>query len=93
MVRLDRLGKFTQSGNAEILCAWLVQAVRYNYEPAYGKLESFLVNTGRRKFLSPIYQELLKSEAGKQRALAIYEKARPNYHFVATNTFDAMLKK
>lgn len=93
MVRLDQLGKFTQSGNAEILCAWLVQAVRHNYEPAYGKLESFLVNTGRRKFLSPIYQELLKSEAGKQRALAIYERARPNYHFVATNTFDAMLKK
>jgi leukotriene-A4 hydrolase len=93
MVRLDQLGKFTESGNAEIICAWLVQVVRYNYEPAYAKLESFLVNTGRRKFLSPIYQELLKSEAGKQRAEAIYEKARPNYHFVATNTFDAMLKK
>lgn len=93
MLRLDQLGKFTESGNAEILCAWLVQAVRYNYEPAYAKLESFLVNTGRRKFLSPIYQELLTSEAGKQRAKAIYEKARPNYHFVATNTFDAMLKK
>lgn len=93
MIRLDQLGNFTQSGNAEILCAWLVQAVRYNYTPADAKLESFLVNTGRRKFLSPIYQELLKTEGGKQRALAIYEKARPNYHFVATHTFDAMLKK
>ncbi|GCC51289.1 M1 family peptidase [Chryseotalea sanaruensis] len=93
MVRLDQLGKFTESDNAEILCAWLVQAVRYNYKPAYVKLESFLVNTGRRKFLSPIYQELLKTADGKQRAQAIYEKARPNYHFVATNTFDAMLKK
>lgn len=93
MLRLDQVGKFTQSGNAEILCAWLVQAVRYNYEPTDAKLESFLINTGRRKFLSPIYQELLKTAAGKERAQAIYEKARPNYHFVATNTFDAMLKK
>jgi aminopeptidase N len=93
MIRLDQLGNFTQSGNAEILCAWLVQAVRYNYTPADAKLESFLINTGRRKFLNPIYQELLKTEGGKQRALAIYEKARPNYHYVATHTYDAMLKK
>ena len=55
------------------------------------RIESFLINTGRRKFLSPLYNEMIKTKEGKQRALEIYRQARPNYHFVATNTFDKLL--
>ncbi|HTJ48923.1 MAG TPA: M1 family metallopeptidase [Cyclobacteriaceae bacterium] len=89
---LDKLGNFTSSHNAEILTQWLVLAIRFNYEKAYPKLEEFLIHTGRRKFLSPLYNELIKTEKGKELARSIYGKARPNYHFVATNTFDALLK-
>jgi aminopeptidase N len=92
MTQLDNAFKFTQSGNSEILAAWLLRAIQVNYTPAYTALENFLVNVGRRKFLTPLYQALLKTDEGKQRAKAIYAKARPNYHFVATNTLDAMLK-
>ncbi len=89
---LDDTFDLTKTGNSEVLAAWLVQAVKHDYKPAYQRLESFLVNTGRRKFLSPIYGELVKTEAGTQLAREIYKKARPNYHFVATNTIDEMLK-
>jgi leukotriene A-4 hydrolase/aminopeptidase len=92
MAELDKAFHFTQSGNSEILAAWLLKAVQANYSPAYPALENFLVNVGRRKFLTPLYQALLKTPEGKERAKAIYAKARPNYHFVATNTLDAMLK-
>jgi leukotriene-A4 hydrolase len=92
MKELDSFGHFTASGNAEIISLWLVLSVRNQYEPAYHKLEQFLINTGRRKFLSPIYNELIKTGEGKTKALEIYQKARPNYHFVATNTFDKLLK-
>jgi leukotriene-A4 hydrolase len=88
---LDQAGHFTKSGNAEITTAWLTLAIQFNYEKAYPKLEDFLIHTGRRKFLSPLYSEMIKTEAGKKRAQEIYTKARPNYHFVATNTFDKML--
>jgi len=88
---LDKFGKFTASGNAEILTAWLLVAIRNNYQSAYPKLEQFLINTGRRKFLSPLYNALLKTPEGKQRAIEIYRKARPNYHYVATSTFDATI--
>jgi len=91
LVQLDAFGNFTASGNAEITTLWLVHAIRNRYEKAYGKLEDFLVHTGRRKFLSPLYGELVKTEDGKARAKAIYAKARPNYHFVAVNTFDKMV--
>lgn len=93
MKALDHFGKFTSSGNPEIISAWGVIAIRNNYEEMFPVIESFLINTGRRKFLSPLYQELLKSSEGRKRASAIYEKARPNYHFVATNTFDKMIGK
>jgi leukotriene-A4 hydrolase len=93
MKDLDSFGGFTQSGNSEILTAWGVLSIRNNYTPMDPKVEAFLINTGRRKFLSPLYNELVKTETGRHRALAIYERARPNYHFVATNTFDKLLER
>lgn len=92
MARLDAFGNFTASGNAEITTLWLVHAIRNKYVGAYPKLEQFLINTGRRKFLSPLYHELIKTEEGKHYAKSIYDKARPNYHFVSTNTFDKLLR-
>jgi leukotriene-A4 hydrolase len=89
---LDAFGHLTASGNAEITTQWLVKVIRHQYSPAYKKLEEFLVHTGRRKFLVPLYTELLETEEGRQRAMEIYQTARPNYHFVATNTFDKMVK-
>jgi hypothetical protein len=91
MKELDKFGNFTHTGNAEILTAWGVKAYHNHYEPAYPNLESFLISTGRRKFLSPLYTELASTPKGKELAKSIYERARPNYHFVATNTFDKML--
>jgi leukotriene-A4 hydrolase len=92
MGQLDDFGNFTRTGNAEIATVWFVLAVRTGYKPAYSALENFLVNTGRRKFLSPIYQELTKTTEGKAMAQRIYQKARPNYHYVASSTFDKLLK-
>jgi leukotriene-A4 hydrolase len=91
MKSLDAFGNFTASGNAEIVTAWGVISIRNHYEPMQPRVESFLSHTGRRKFLSPLYNELIKTKEGMQRARQIYEKARPNYHFVATNTFDKLL--
>lgn len=88
---LDSFGNFTASGNAEIAAVWLVRTIRYHYVAADSRLEEFLVHTGRRKFLIPLYTELLKTEDGKKRAREIYIKARPNYHFVAVQTIDGLL--
>ena len=91
MRELDRAFSFTRTGNAEILEEWLLMAVRNRYEPAYPRLEEFLVSVGRRKYLKPLYEELAKSPEGKARALAIYKKARPGYHPIAVTTVDGIL--
>jgi leukotriene-A4 hydrolase len=91
MAELDAAFRFSQSGNSEILNAWLLRAIRSGYEAANPALESFLASMGRRKFLKPLYTELAKTPAGAELALRIYEKARASYHPVSQQTVDEIL--
>jgi aminopeptidase N len=92
MEELDRTFHLTRSGNAEIASQWLLMAIRNHYDPAYPRVENFLVSVGRRKFLKPLYTELVKTPEGKERARAIYKKARPGYHPIAAATIDEIVK-
>ncbi len=88
---LDEEFKFTQSGNCEILAAWFQVTIRSEYEIADPAVEDFLVNVGRRKFLTPTYKALIERDSTKEKARKIYSKARANYHSVSTNTMDELL--
>ncbi len=88
---LDNKYDFTNSGNAEILGVWYVHCAKHLYAPSFSAMERFLIHTGRRKFLMPIYEALVETDEGRSLAISIYKKARPNYHFVATNSLDKLL--
>jgi len=90
MAELDAAWSISTTGNNEVLFAWLEQSIRSKYGVAYPRLESFLVNIGRRKFLTPLYRAMLESDQADM-ANRIYELARPNYHSVATGTMDELL--
>jgi hypothetical protein len=92
MEELDNAFRLTQTGNSEIAFQWLLMSIRNRYDPAYPRLEEFLLSVGRRKFIRPLYQELAKTPAGKQRACEIYRRARPTYHPIAVTSIDADLK-
>lgn len=89
---LDRTFRLNGRGNSEILFSWLRIAIRHRYEPAFPALERFLTMQGRRKFLRPLYEDLMKTEWGRPMATRIYQKARPLYHAVSTQTLDAIVK-
>jgi len=91
MEELDEYLQFTYSGNSEMLTAWMIHVIKHEYEPGYQNLENFLVSSGRRKFLVPLYGEMARTDAGMAMARRIYAKARPNYHFVSVSTIDEML--
>ncbi|HKI02276.1 MAG TPA: M1 family metallopeptidase [Thermoanaerobaculia bacterium] len=91
MADLDAAFHFSDSGNSEILSAWLMKVIDSKYEPAYPALERFLTTVGRRKFLRPLYMEMAKTPEGAEMALRIYEKARPGYHSVSQGTLDEIL--
>ncbi len=91
MAELDRVFQLTDTGNSEVLDVWLQMTVRAGYEPAYPRMEAFLIEVGRQKFIRPIYTELVKTPEGKQRAVAIYRQARPGYHPIAQTSMDKIL--
>jgi len=92
MAELDRVLKFTESGNSEIAFQWLLMSIKNNYAAADARLEEFLINIGRRKFVRPLFAELAKTEAGTTRAKAIYAKARSGYHPITQASIDEILK-
>ncbi|HJQ68122.1 MAG TPA: M1 family metallopeptidase [Blastocatellia bacterium] len=92
MADLDVAFNFTNTGNAEILSAWLLRAIASQYKPAYPALEKFLTGMGRRKFLRPLYAEMAKTPEGMAMAQRIYAKARPTYHSVSYTAIDPILK-
>jgi hypothetical protein len=91
MAELDSAFGLTSSGNSEIIKQWLLTAIASGYEPAYPKLEQFLTSMGRRKFLKPLYEALVKTPGGRERAIAIYRKARPTYHPIAVAIVDKIV--
>jgi aminopeptidase N len=91
MARLDREFHFSESGNSEIQHQWLLMSIRSGYESAFSALERFLYSVGRRKFLKPLYTELLKTPEGRARAKRIYQQARPGYHPIAQTTIDSLM--
>lgn len=92
MATLDKQFDFTKSRNSEIADQWYVLSIGSDYQPAYGAIEDFLCRVGRRKFLTPIYTEMIAT--GKEEmAREIYLKCRDNYHPLAKGTFDKMIIK
>ncbi len=83
---------FSQSGNAEIQAEWFIRSIKQErIDPIKKEMEEFLIRVGRRKFLEPIYEELMKSEEGFAFATEVYAKARPNYHSISYQTIDEIL--
>jgi hypothetical protein len=89
---LDGAFALTRRGNSEVLFSWLRIAIRHHYQPAMPALERFLTMQGRRKFLRPLYEDLMKTDWGKAEARRIYERARPLYHSVAVATLDPIVR-
>ena len=92
MQELDARFKLSDSGNSEILGAWLERAIDNKYTGANPAIERFLTTQGRRKFLRPLYTKLVATPEGKEFAKRIYEKARPMYHAVSRQTIDEIVK-
>lgn len=91
MKTLDMAYKFTKSGNSEIADLWFIMAVRANYTFAYPEMEPFLASIGRRKFLEPLYGEMMKTPKGAEMARMLYERYRKNYHPLAQESLDKLI--
>jgi len=88
---LDKRFHFSESGNSEVLSAWLEKSLDSGYKGVYPAIERFLTTQGRRKFLKPLYTKLAATDI--EFARRIYAKARPTYHPVSQASIDEILRK
>ncbi len=93
MKKLDDAFMFRNTGNCEIADLWFIMSVRAGYTASYGPMEQFLSSVGRRKFLEPLYEEMMKTPGGTAMAKRLYEKYRKNYHPLAQESLDRIILK
>ena len=89
---IDNAFNLTNSINSQKAMVWYEQAIIHNYRGnnVDAKIEEFLIRVGRRWYVSTLYSAYAK--AGKtEEGLAIYKKARANYHSVTMSTIDTTL--
>lgn len=91
LARLDKEFTLTETKNNEVLSTWLVIAIRNNYEPALPRVEQMLTSMGRLLYLLPVYSALVETEAGRERALEIYQVAHAGYHQLTRVEVEALL--
>lgn len=91
LAALDAAFGLTETGNSEVLFAWLRTAIAHRYEPAFPALRDFLVRQGRRKFVLPLFQDLARTDWGRVLAREIYREARPGYHAITAGSVDPVL--
>ncbi|MBK8144603.1 MAG: leukotriene A4 hydrolase C-terminal domain-containing protein [Bacteroidetes bacterium] len=90
---LDYRYKLSTSSNCEIADEWYRLAIASNYEKAYPHMEHFLGKVGRKKFLEPLYMDLIKTEKGRKMASCIFEKSRSNYHPLTAAKIEKILQQ
>jgi len=92
--RLDELNRtlrLNESGNNEVLFAWLDLAIRNRYDPAVPALERFLTTQGRRKFVRPLIETLAAdTQWGRPIATRVYREARASYHPITQRDLDKL---
>lgn len=80
MAELDAAFGLTETGNVEILYLWLMRAIESRYQPGIERLERFLIEVGRNKFIRPLFEKLAATDWGRDWAIEVYRLARPGYH-------------
>ncbi|MFD1629316.1 M1 family metallopeptidase [Pseudopedobacter beijingensis] len=88
--KIDSIFHFTHSHNSEIQYAWYLLGLKRDYSPVYPQIDTFLNVVGRRKFMEPLYAQLLKTPKGTEIAKESYARNRRNYHSVSTRTIDKL---
>ena len=92
MGELDRAFGLNRVQNSEIAHSWLLNVIRTGYEPGYARLDQYLNAIGRRRLVKDLYEALMQSPGGSERAKAIYAKARPLYHVTLVAQLDDVVK-
>lgn len=89
--KLDAKLNFKSCGNSEIMFEWYMKNIKANNRVVFPSMKRFLLKVGRRKFVEPLFEELVKTPDNKVWALEVYNEMKDNYHFVTRSTVESIL--
>jgi len=89
--QMDRYTKFSEANN-ELKFEWFLLNIRKENRSIRAKLKTFLIETGRRKYILPLYRALAVYPADKQWALSVFKEAQGGYHSVSRNSISEVFK-
>ncbi|MES2298716.1 MAG: M1 family metallopeptidase [Pseudomonadota bacterium] len=87
---LDHASALAGSANNEVAFRFYRAAIKAGYD-VRAPLGAFLLDVGRRHFVQPLYQALLKDPQQRAWARQVYAKARPHYHPVTQKSVDQLM--
>jgi aminopeptidase N len=79
--------------NPEIRCAFLTLAMKHKHYRYAGDAMEFLANMGRRKFILPIFKQMVKTQQGKQLAEELYGAIETRVHSITLNSLKKIMGK
>jgi leukotriene-A4 hydrolase len=91
--KLDTYFSFKNCGNSEIMTDWYILGIKNNYAELNPEIKKFLGKVGRRKYLIPIYESLIRNEKTKTFAKRIFEENKTNYHPVSRKSLEKMFEE
>jgi aminopeptidase N len=92
LAALVKLFALDSQRNSEVRFAWLRLAIANHYAPAVSQLTEFLTTQGRRKFVLPLFTDLMaQGDWGKAIAQPLYARARAGYHSVTVGSVDKIV--
>ncbi|MES2883364.1 MAG: M1 family metallopeptidase [Pseudomonadota bacterium] len=89
---LDAAHKLTDSSNAFLLKSWLPLAITHGDVDVKAATRRHLLGVGRRYLIADVYKALLKTDAGRAEARAIYADAKAGYHPYTQGVIEKLLK-
>jgi leukotriene-A4 hydrolase len=89
---LDARFRLNDSGNYEILCAWLELAIPSGYAPAIARASEVLGRVGRMKYLRPLYRALAARPDTRKVAEETYARCKDGYHPIAQQVIEGVLR-
>ncbi|MBN9163744.1 MAG: hydrolase/aminopeptidase [Myxococcales bacterium 68-20] len=89
---LDKAYALTNAKNPEVLVSWLTLACESGYAAVLPRVEAVLGQTGRMKYLKPLYRALAGRAATKPLAQSLFAKLHGQYHPIAQQVVRSVLK-
>ncbi|HRI00488.1 MAG TPA: M1 family metallopeptidase [Saprospiraceae bacterium] len=91
--QLDQLLSLSTRNNSEINFAWYIFSLKNHYvKHVDGKIKEFLLSIGRRRYVLPIYEEMIKTGL-RSKALSIFQEAKTMYHPITKRSVAAAFQE